>query len=84
MPAEKYMRYNNKKVVSVKEWLVIMVLLAIPIVNIVMLIYWSVSSKVKYNKRTYSRFMLILVVVIMIPLVLILCIMSFVMVASIA
>ena len=38
---------------SVGEWVVTMILLAIPVVGLVMLIYWIVSSTGNINRRNY-------------------------------
>ena len=38
---------------SVKDWVITMILLAIPVVGIVMLIIWIVSSTGNVNRRNY-------------------------------
>jgi hypothetical protein len=53
----------NNEVISVKNWLLTMVILAIPLVNVVMLFVWSFSGNVNINKKNYARATLILLAV---------------------
>lgn len=46
---------NENKPVSVGDWLLTLILLAIPVVNLVMLIYWAVSSTTNPSKQNYAR-----------------------------
>ncbi|CAH0119357.1 MULTISPECIES: hypothetical protein [unclassified Paenibacillus] len=46
-------------VVSTKDWIVTMLLLIIPIVNIIMLFVWAFGGNTNPNKRNYSRAALI-------------------------
>ncbi len=48
-------------VMSVGDWLLTIVLLAIPIVNIVLLIKWSMDAHVNPNRGNYAKALLIIV-----------------------
>ena len=47
-----YLTYDPSPM-SVKDWVITMILLAIPVVGIIMLIYWIVSSTGNINRRNY-------------------------------
>jgi uncharacterized membrane protein YidH (DUF202 family) len=53
----------NNQVISVKEWILTMIILAIPLLNLIMLFIWSFSQSVNINKRNYSRATLILMAI---------------------
>jgi hypothetical protein len=38
-----------------KEWFITLLVLAIPLVNIVMYVYWAVADGVNLNKRNFCR-----------------------------
>lgn len=44
---------EQEKVLSVKDWLKVWLIMMIPIVNIVMWIKWLVSDKTNYNLKNY-------------------------------
>lgn len=46
---------RNSEVMTVKNWLVVMLLSAIPLVNIILLFVWAFGDNVNLNKRNYSR-----------------------------
>ena len=46
--------YNNRPM-SVGDWFVTLLILAIPIVNIIMYIVWAVSSTGNVNRRNFCR-----------------------------
>lgn len=48
---------------SVGDWVITMILLAIPVVGIVMLIYWIVSSTGNINRRNYCLASLVIVAI---------------------
>ena len=48
---------------SVGEWVITMILLAIPIVGLVMLIYWIVSSTGNLNRRNYCLATLVIIAI---------------------
>jgi hypothetical protein len=41
--------------VSIGNWILTFILLAIPVVNLIMLIIWAVSSSTHPSKRTYAQ-----------------------------
>lgn len=51
--------------VSVKEWIISMLLLMIPIVNLVLMFVWAFSSEEKKSKSNYFKASLILTAVIL-------------------
>jgi hypothetical protein len=54
---------RNTEVVSVKNWLLTMIILAIPLLNIIMLFVWSFGGNVNLNKKNYSRATLIIMAI---------------------
>lgn len=48
------------KVMGLGEWLLTLFLVCIPIVNLVMLIYWSAGNEIDPNKKNFARAQLIL------------------------
>lgn len=48
------------KVMGLGEWLLTLFLVCIPIVNLVMLIYWSAGNEIDSNKKNFARAQLIL------------------------
>ena len=55
---------SKKGVVSIGEWIITFILLAIPIVNIIMLFVWSFGADVNQSKKNYAKASLILFAVI--------------------
>ena len=51
---------NENKPVSVGDWIITFILLGIPVVNLIMLIYWAVSSTTNPSKQNYARAALII------------------------
>ena len=51
---------------SVGDWVVTMILLAIPVVGLVMLIYWIVSSTGNVNRRNYCLASLVIAAIIIV------------------
>ncbi len=49
---------------SVKDWVITMIILAIPVVGLVMLIVWIVSSTGNINRRNYCLASLIIAAII--------------------
>jgi len=47
-------------VLSMMDWVVVLILTALPIVNIVMLIIWAVGGNVNPNKKNYAKAALIM------------------------
>jgi len=50
---------------SVKDWLVTLLLLAIPLVNMVLLIIWAFGDNANINKKNFSKAYLILMLIMM-------------------
>ena len=50
---------------TVSEWLLTLVVLAIPMVNIVAFLYWSFGNGVNVNKRNFCRAGLVWMAIIM-------------------
>ncbi|MBQ5560359.1 MAG: hypothetical protein IIT46_11395 [Lachnospiraceae bacterium] len=63
-----YSQYNIKnsfdETVSVGDWMVTMLVLGLPCVNIIMLLVWAFGNGVKESKRNYCRANLIWVLII--------------------
>lgn len=54
---------KNNLTVSVGEWILTIILFAIPIVNIVYFIYLLVSKKVNENKRNYALAKIVVIII---------------------
>ncbi len=54
------MNETENKPVSVGDWIVTFILLAIPIVNIVMLFVWGFGGSAHPSKKTYAQATLII------------------------
>jgi ABC-type Fe3+ transport system permease subunit len=48
---------------SLKDWIITLLLSAIPCVNIILLIVWAVSATGNENRRNYARASLILAII---------------------
>jgi hypothetical protein len=58
--------YNGQQLeppLTLGNWIIIMILVAIPCVNIVMLLIWSFGKNVNTSKKNYSRAMLIFMLI---------------------
>ena len=53
----------DEKPMSVGDWLITIINLAIPIVNIIFYLYWAFSSTGNLNRRNYCRAALVIVVI---------------------
>ncbi len=51
---------------TVGDWLITIILLGIPVVGIIMLLYWSLSSTGNLNRRNYCLATLVLVAVVLV------------------
>ena len=47
----------------IKNWIAVFILSAIPVVNLIMLLIWAISSKTNPSKRSYAQAMLIFSVI---------------------
>lgn len=71
---EKYQRNNNEEkspkanntIVTVGDWIVILILTAIPIVNLIMLLVWCFSSSTPTSKKNFAKAQLILIAIVFI------------------
>ena len=54
---------KNSETISVGDWIVTFIVLAIPLVNVGALLYWAFSGSANPSKRTYAQASLILFVV---------------------
>ena len=57
--SEKY------EIMSVKDWVITLLILAIPIVNIVLLFVWAFSGDTNENKKNYCKAQLIMLAIIL-------------------
>jgi hypothetical protein len=53
----------DEKPMSVGEWLITIIVLAIPVINIIFYLYWAFTSSGNLNRRNYCRAALIIVVI---------------------
>lgn len=51
---------DDNKTVTLGDWIITLILLAIPLVNIIMLIYWAVNATTNPSKQNYARAVIIL------------------------
>ncbi|MHA5060827.1 hypothetical protein [Cetobacterium somerae] len=54
---------NNEKVLTVKDWIIIQIIMMIPIVNIIMWIKWLVSDKTNQNLKNFLIASLVMIVI---------------------
>jgi hypothetical protein len=54
------MNNTRNEPVSIGNWIITIILLAIPLVNIIMLIVWAISGSTHPSKRSYAQASLIL------------------------
>jgi len=57
------MNTTENKPVSISDWIITFLLLAIPVVNLVMLLVWAFGSSAHPSKKTYAQAALIVGVV---------------------
>lgn len=62
-PNKEVQNYSNNNVVSVGEWVVTIILLAIPVINLILLFVWGFSDSTPLSKKNYARASLILTAV---------------------
>jgi membrane protein YdbS with pleckstrin-like domain len=55
------MNETENKSVSVGEWIITIIILAIPLVNIVMLIVWAANESTHPSKKNYAKAALIVI-----------------------
>lgn len=52
---------TEDRTITVGDWLITLILLAIPVVNLIMLIIWAVGDATPLSKRNYAKASLILI-----------------------
>lgn len=59
---------NNQHVddVSLWDWIVTLILTGIPVLNLFMLLYWSLNRRTKRSKKNYARASLLLIFIVLI------------------
>ena len=62
----QYSQQNSvqEQPVSVGDWILTFILLAIPLVNLILVIYWAVSDSTPASKRNFFRAYILLTVII--------------------
>lgn len=53
--------HQETDIVSLGDWIVTLILIGIPGLNVIMLIYWSLNKKTKISKKNYARASLIFI-----------------------
>jgi hypothetical protein len=56
---ESYHSFKNTSVVSIGDWIITMILMMIPVVNLVMLFVWAFSSGTPVSKANWAKATLI-------------------------
>ena len=75
---------QNQKPLSVKDWLVTLLLMAIPIVGIVLLFVYAFGSNENVNRQNWAKAQLIMLAIVMVLVVLILIIFGSIFAATMA
>ena len=57
---KNYLEPRRDEIVSIKEWLITILIMSIPIVNIVMMFVWAFGGTVKESKANYFKASLIM------------------------
>jgi len=57
---------KNQDTLSVGDWMIVLLLISIPVVNVVMLFIWALSSEVNETKSNFAKAALMWFVVIII------------------
>ena len=68
MTEPAYTQQNSylQKPLSVSDWILTIIVLSIPFVNLVFLLYWTLSSTSNINRKNYCIAMLILTAIIIV------------------
>jgi len=61
MKGKRMMNENNRPV-GIGDWMITLILLSIPIVNIVLCLYWAFSSATPVSKSNFAKAMLMFMV----------------------
>ncbi len=54
---------ENEKVLSIKDWVIIQIIMMIPIVNIIMWIKWLISDKTNKNLKNFLIASLLMLII---------------------
>jgi hypothetical protein len=57
------MNGSEYKPISIGDWILTFILLAIPLVNLIMLIVWAVSSSTHPSKKTFAQAYFVLIAI---------------------
>ncbi len=60
---KNYFDPRRDEIVSIKEWLITILIMSIPIVNIVMMFVWAFGGTAKESKANYFKASLIMAVI---------------------
>ena len=60
----------HPKVMSVKDWLVTLIITALPLVGIIMLFVWAFGSNENVNRQNWAKAQLLLVAIILVLVIL--------------
>lgn len=60
MENQNYTRFENQEVISLKEWIITLLIMVIPIVNIVMLFVWAFSDNTPKSKSNWAKAKLVI------------------------
>ena len=61
---QNYGKPEDTSVMSIKDWLITLVITAIPLVGIIMLFVWAFGDGTNLNKRNWSKAVLIFYVIV--------------------
>ncbi|MFH5183269.1 hypothetical protein ACHHV8_11935 [Paenibacillus sp. TAB 01] len=64
--ADSQARSLQAPVLTVKQWLVTLIVLAIPLVNLIMLFVWAFGDQTNPNKKNYARASLLLAAIVIV------------------
>jgi len=51
----EYTKNNKRPSMSTNRWLVVLLILTIPLVNIALIIYWAFIQKISHTRRNFAR-----------------------------
>ncbi len=54
---------NNSSTVTISEWIIAYLIMMVPILNIIVLLKWSLSDQIKPSKSSWAKMQLILMVI---------------------
>lgn len=61
---------QNSSVMSVKDWLITLVITAIPLVGIIMLFVWAFGNNENQNKQNWAKAQLLLIAIVIVLVIL--------------